>query len=338
MTRPKTANGTPVILDRRFDHRVPVVYFGLFDMPETVGGPRIKIGETDQQWKRFSQLAKSQFGFDPKFSPICSVRGTPADEKQVQRYFDKHRIAGEEETFWPDESLTDYIRWLRDQWYVWVPDDEHCRPIDELDTVDSSLWMPDLSRRKKAPVPPGGLFGTPDNLDFPPREITIDDFYTSEIIIEAARNTLGKIDLDPASHAVANRVVRARRFFNTADDGLVREWSGRVWLNPPFSQWKEWASKIASEWQSGRITAMCVLCATRTLTAQYLGDVHSHCSGVCILRGRIAFWGGRATTSPDDGHAVFYFGHDEIAFGREFSKIGFVYGRVLTLTPAALPA
>ena len=46
---------------------------------------------------------------------------------------------------------------------------------------------------------------------------------------------LGGIDLDPASNAEANRVVRAEVFFSSADDGLGKSWEGRVWLNPPYS-------------------------------------------------------------------------------------------------------
>src|SRR5262249_23003790 len=151
------------------------------------------------------------------------------------------------------------------------------------------------------------------------------DFYTSSEIIEPARRAMGGIDLDPASDAHANRVVRAGRFYAAADDGLGREWGGRVWLNPPFSQWPRWVPKILSEWRSGRIESMCVLCATRTLTAQYLAPVHKTCTALCVLHGRIPFWGERATSGPEEGHAVFYFGGDLEVFRREFGAIGHVY-------------
>ena len=41
---------------------------------------------------------------------------------------------------------------------------------------------------------------------------------------------------DPASHPLAQARVRATQFFTQEDDGLKREWHGRVWLNPPYSQ------------------------------------------------------------------------------------------------------
>ena len=66
-----------------------------------------------------------------------------------------------------------------------------------------------------------------------------DEWYTPAWIIECARNAFGgEIDLDPASCAEANRTVRARRYITPPDDGLRHEWTGNVWINPPFSAGK----------------------------------------------------------------------------------------------------
>ena len=59
------------------------------------------------------------------------------------------------------------------------------------------------------------------------------EHYTPVEVVEAARNTLGIIDLDPASCQAANRVVRATRYFTRDDNGFIQPWHGRVFLNPP---------------------------------------------------------------------------------------------------------
>ena len=101
-------------------------------------------------------------------------------------------------------------------------------------------------------------------------EVTGDDYYTDASIIHAVRRVMGGIDLDPASHPLANQVVEAGRFHTVADDGLSHDWKGRVWLNPPFGQWDRWAPKVISEWDSGRVEELCLLAATRTTTARVL--------------------------------------------------------------------
>jgi hypothetical protein len=60
-----------------------------------------------------------------------------------------------------------------------------------------------------------------------------DAWFTPPEIIEAARATMGGIDLDPASCARANEHVRATQFFDKEANGFTRPWHGKVFLNPP---------------------------------------------------------------------------------------------------------
>ena len=59
-----------------------------------------------------------------------------------------------------------------------------------------------------------------------------DEWYTPKEIIQS----LGAFDLDPATSLEAyNLNNSATNFYTLQDDGLKQVWSGRVWLNPPYS-------------------------------------------------------------------------------------------------------
>lgn len=60
---------------------------------------------------------------------------------------------------------------------------------------------------------------------------TTDEWYTPKEIIES----LGEFDLDPCAPVVPLWST-AKNHFTKEDDGLSREWFGRVWLNPPYSR------------------------------------------------------------------------------------------------------
>ena len=61
------------------------------------------------------------------------------------------------------------------------------------------------------------------------------EWWTPSPYVEAARQVLGAIDLDPASCARANETVKAAGFFDIDADGVTQDWPGRVFMNPPSS-------------------------------------------------------------------------------------------------------
>lgn len=61
------------------------------------------------------------------------------------------------------------------------------------------------------------------------------EWFTPQRYSEAARSVMGAIDLDPATHPIAQQTVRAISHYTAAENGLAQEWHGRVWLNPPLS-------------------------------------------------------------------------------------------------------
>jgi len=271
---------------------------------------------------------------------LAAVPGINSDETSVHNYFKSQQIPGDKEWFYSSPELRGYVRWLRMQWFTLrtleeADNDEIARSHDN---IDSSLWLPTESRAEFVPyntllpdqdelaleLEVGQSDPWADVIDVEP-QLTGDDFYTDERIIRAAKLAMGGVDLDPATHPVANRrFIRAPRIYTLTTNGLAHDWYGKVWCNPPFGQWAVWADKIISEWDSGRVTQMCVLMATRSITAKAVAKLWCRATRVCITEGRIPFWGPKAVSGPDDGHAIFYFGDNADAFRDAFQEIGHV--------------
>lgn len=51
------------------------------------------------------------------------------------------------------------------------------------------------------------------------------EWYTPPKYVELVRAVLGEIDLDPATDAIPQRWIKARRFYTKEDDGLAQQWS-----------------------------------------------------------------------------------------------------------------
>lgn len=81
------------------------------------------------------------------------------------------------------------------------------------------------------------------NTTFEKSANTTDEWYTPKEIIDA----LGKFDLDPC--APVNPLWQtATQMYNKNDNGLLQEWVGRVWLNPPYS--RPLIEQFINGWQS----------------------------------------------------------------------------------------
>lgn len=79
------------------------------------------------------------------------------------------------------------------------------------------------------------------------------EYYTPPEIVEAAKEVMGTIDLDPASSEKANKIVKAAKIYTLEQKfeqfecwdlpaltwmkgGLDEFWHGNVWMNHPFSK------------------------------------------------------------------------------------------------------
>lgn len=104
---------------------------------------------------------------------------------------------------------------------------------------------------------------------------------TPPYILEA----LGPFDLDPCAVTEPRPWPTAQEHIALPDDGLARDWRGRVWLNPPYGRDVGiWLEKLADH---GRGTA---LIFARTDTAWFTPTVWKRANAVLFLEGRLFFY------------------------------------------------
>ena len=155
------------------------------------------------------------------------------------------------------------------------------------------------------------------------------EWYTPEEYIAAARMVLGEIDLDPASNAAAQKTVKAKRYLTPKDDGLTVEWSGRVFLNPPFKMpgIRQFVDKLCDHYAAGDVSAAILLTNDNTDTKWWQRACIT-ATRVCLCAGRISFYNAAGDWSaPTNGQSFFYMGNDAAKFQKVFSEHGIIVSK-----------
>jgi phage N-6-adenine-methyltransferase len=150
--------------------------------------------------------------------------------------------------------------------------------------------------------------------------------YTPARIIEAVRKAMGSIDLDPASNEGAQEIVQAAEWYGVADDGLSREWSGNVFLNPPFEHAviKQFINKLCDEYLADNVE-QAVLLTNNSTDTKWWRRAAEVSAGVCFTLGRINFYKADGEiTQPTNGQCLIYFGDNLDRFAEAFAEIGFI--------------
>ena len=73
-------------------------------------------------------------------------------------------------------------------------------------------------------------------------------WHTPPHLFKAVENIVGTFDLDPCAPDDGTGPVRASVKFCAAQDGLTREWRGKVFMNPPYGTMiGQWIAKAKDE-------------------------------------------------------------------------------------------
>jgi phage N-6-adenine-methyltransferase len=171
------------------------------------------------------------------------------------------------------------------------------------------------------------------------------EWYTESVYIEAARRTMGRIDLDPASCEEANRTVRASHFYTKEANGLDNTWHGCIWLNPPYGTTNNrsntgiWISKLLREYYAGNIE-QAVLLVNAQPDTRWFHQLFAF--PICFTEGRVNFHSpkhhidtafSRPGSGPTHGSAFAYLGPNEQVFIDTFQQFGTIVKRVSTPKP-----
>lgn len=106
-----------------------------------------------------------------------------------------------------------------------------------------------------------------------------EEWLTPKYIIDA----LGEFDLDPCS-PIHRPWSTAKNHYTIEDDGLSRDWEGRIFMNPPYgTQTGKWLKKLS---EHGDGTA---LIFARTETKNFFDYIWPKATAILFLKGRLKF-------------------------------------------------
>lgn len=149
------------------------------------------------------------------------------------------------------------------------------------------------------------------------------EYYTDPVLVQAARQVMGSIDLDPASSVEANEIIKAAIIYTKNDDTLNNEWLGNIWMNHPFGRINNplFIEKILKEYTEGRIQQAC--CITYASTSERWFK-HLYDYPICFLVPRTNYYkpDGTKKSGVQKGSAITYFGNNVEIFHTVFSQYG----------------
>lgn len=181
----------------------------------------------------------------------------------------------------------------------------------------------------------GGATERPPSLEAKrkrPASVAPQELLTPPQYIEAVREVLGEIDLDPASSEHANQTVRATTFYSPMDGGLRKPWTGRVFLSPPVGKddgdggHGRWPAQLLESYLKGNVSEA-ILLVNAEPHREWFKPFWDY--AVCFTDHSIRFAG------PEDeewvlpnGQAFVYLGPQVETFASVFHRFGAVVQQI----------
>jgi ParB family chromosome partitioning protein len=180
-----------------------------------------------------------------------------------------------------------------------------------------------------------------ESLEYKPPSV---EYYTPMVIIHLIEKVfVDSIDLDPASCELANKFVQAKKYYSKEDNGFIKPWSGKVYLNPPYgyvskeekisqmykgnlkrNRTEIWLEKALNEYKKSSIKE-CICLVNRTGAQWYRDEVRNKFNAICEVSKRIPFIEpktGLPAKQPRYYNDVLYLGFNIDRFISIFEEIG----------------
>lgn len=278
-----------------------------------------------------SQWANRKNGYrNSTVEPLLFIRGTHDDEVALLSFWTGNPRGG---WFDPTDEFWEWVAALSEMEHT-TPDPDQ---VAKLPQIPLSAWHPSSIGTR---VEPDGQMTIVDG--WSPRarakfkaalgEKTSlsDEWFTPAPYIRSAREVMGSIDTDPASHYEANRTVQARYWYDRQTDGLDlrHPWQGNVWLNPPYgrgdSSAKHFVMRLMRELEAGTVKQAITVLNNSSTDARWFRSIWETAAVHCMHVGRIDFQvpGGGGSSSPNKGSIFSYWGSRDTEFAAEFAQYG----------------
>lgn len=130
--------------------------------------------------------------------------------------------------------------------------------------------------------------------------LTSDHYFTPKWIFDG----LGlEFDTDPASPIGGCPWIPVKKYFTIIDNGLAQEWTGRVWMNPPYSKTTPWVNRFI---EHGNGVMLCQIAK-----AKWFNTIWDIADGMVPLPARMMF------VTPSGAEAGIFMPTALFALGKE---------------------
>ena len=306
----------------------------------SLDGKTVKIGHTRKKrvGDRIRDIEGEQMT-DERYVMLAAVRSVKAGEDVTHSHFAQWRQprGSHKEYYDASDPVVEWILWLRQQWFVSFKDTD-----TEADAYDAHPddWVPKSSRREPRPTTDatqlipvsvqlsGPLAGTAWDW-MPDLTFSFQDYFTPPELVAAAARAMGGIDLDAASHWIANRRLREHGvvvgdYFHVNRSAFSHDWRERVWLNPPYGDNDSWFRRAIEMMDAGKTRQLCMLSPIYAFSTYIAKPVMRRASATILLSPTPEFYnpGAPQKTGTNLPHAVVYWGDRRREFMRSFLEFG----------------